>query len=86
MTVADSRNIFFKKCEFYDNQEHHLVNAYRTTSLSFADCEFRNNRGPGMFNVEDGVVSVKRSTFSGNTTEEVIENSTNVSFDDCAFK
>jgi len=86
MTVANSRNIFFERCLFRDNQEFDLINVYNTENLSFEDCEFRNNRGLGMFAVQDGEVFVRNSIFSGNITENPIESSSNVSFIGCEFE
>ncbi len=82
-----SRDISFERCRFYDNQGwYSLVYVSDAQNLSFENCQFLNNSGGKMFSVSDGDVSVKSSTFSGNETEEPIENSENVSFDNqCLF-
>jgi hypothetical protein len=69
---------------FSDNQES-WVSVFETGNVSFASCEFTDNRGEGIFNVHDTTVSVSNSTFSGNFMDMPIAPSPNVEFTDCVI-
>jgi hypothetical protein len=84
MNVSGGKNIMFEKCMFRDNEEFSLINVSVTKNISFKNCEFINNRGE-MFSVNGTTVSVLNSTFKNNKTETPIEDSFNVSFNNCVF-
>jgi len=83
MTVNGGKNITFRNCSFYDNQEFTLISVNGTGNMSFTNCKFNNNRGE-MFAVRKTTVTVSNSTFSGNSDPN-IRHSNNVTFTDCAF-
>jgi len=87
MSVENSENIAFENCTFDNNKEYELINVADTKNMSFADCKFKDNEGRRLFSVRaDAKVSVSRSVFSGNKTNQApIIGSDNVSFTDCDF-
>jgi hypothetical protein len=88
MTVSGSENVVFENCNFNGNREFDLVNVERSDGLTFENCTFTNNFGEKMFSVDAGSknVSVRNSSFEGNSMEEPIANSRNVAFMNCVFK
>ena len=85
MMVRGGKNIAFEECVFRHNLSS-WIGVFGTENMSFADCEIYGNSGYAMFGVNDTVISVSNSTFSGNATETPIQNSENVEFVNCVFE
>ena len=83
MTVTGGEDIAFENCSFHYNKEYTMVNVSGTANMTFEECKFDNNQGQ-MFNVEGTTISVRNSTFSGNS-DSGIRDSANVEFTNCEF-
>ena len=88
MSVYNSKNIAFENCKFHDNSDGVRIfgpeDGDGNDGISFANCEFINNRGENLLWISNTNISILNSTFSGNTDRSV-RNSGSVTFTSCEF-